>query len=82
MTARAEWVDRPSGFPDLAPTATTEQTTHFALGYIFDFIASPRFRAGAGVNIDYHTQSHELPDRYGHKPQAIYAFVRIRSGRI
>ena len=82
VTARAEWVDRPSGFPDFISSTTTEQTTHFAVGYIFDFIASQRFRAGAGVNIDYHTQSHELPDRYGHKPQAIYAFIRFKSGSL
>lgn len=82
VTGRAEWVDRPSGFPDLISSLATEQTTHFAVGYVFDFIAGDRFRAGAGVNIDYHTQSHELPDRYGHKPQAVYAFVRIKSGRI
>ena len=82
VTGRAEWVDRPSGFPDVLSTTATEQTTHFAVGYVFDFIASERFRAGAGVNIDYHTQSHELPTRYGHKPQAIYAFIRIKSGRI
>ena len=82
VTARAEWVDRPSGFPDAITSATTEQTTHFAIGYIFDFIAAQRLRAGAGVNIDYHTQSHELPDRYGHKPQAIYAFIRIKAGSL
>lgn len=81
--ARAEWVDRPTGFPLLAlPAATTEQTTHFAVGYIFDFIAAERFRAGAGVNIDYHTQSHELPATYGHKPQSIYAFLRVKMGRL
>ncbi|HUP63211.1 MAG TPA: hypothetical protein VNA69_22665 [Thermoanaerobaculia bacterium] len=77
--ARAEWVDRPLGFPDVVSSTTTEQTTHFAVGYIWDFISRPRLRAGAGVNIDYHTQSHELPARYGHKPQSIYAFVRVRS---
>ncbi len=78
---RAEWVDRPIGFPEIDLSEVgTEQTTHFAVGYIFDFLSGPRLRAGAGVNIDYHTQSHELPERYGHKPQTIYAFVRIRSG--
>lgn len=82
VTGRAEWVDRPSGFPDAITSATTEQTTHFAIGYIFDFIAAQRLRVGAGVNIDYHTQSHELPDRYGHKPQAIYAFIRIKAGSL
>jgi hypothetical protein len=34
-----------------------------------------------GVNVDYHTNTHELEDspNYGHKPQSIYAFVRFRS---
>jgi hypothetical protein len=76
---RAEWVDRPGGFPDTQDLLTTEQTTHFAVGYIFDFLAGTRYRAGAGVNIDYHTQSHDLPERYGHKPQTIYAFARFRT---
>src|SRR6185436_16450564 len=84
LLARAEWVDRPDGFPLIGlPAATsTEQTTHFAVGYIFDFIAADRFRAGAGVNIDYHTQSHELPSEYGHKPQSVYGFVRVKVGRL
>jgi hypothetical protein len=76
---RAEWVDRPLGFPEHPDLAATEQTTHFAVGYLYDFIASNRYRAGVGVNIDYHTQSHELEDRYGHKPQSIYAFARFRT---
>jgi hypothetical protein len=81
LMGRAEWVDRPLGFPDILPNvpAGVEQTTHFAFGYIFDFIAGSHYRAGAGVNIDYHTQSHDLPARYGHKPQAVYAFVRFRT---
>ena len=81
LMGRAEWVDRPAGFPELPGTGLSgvEQTTHFAVGYIFDVVASTRYRAGAGVNIDYHTQSHDLPERYGHKPQAIYAFVRLRT---
>lgn len=82
FTGRAEWVDRPLGFPDSTNATATEQTTHFAVGYIFDFLRGPRLRAGAGVSADYHTQSHELPTRYGHKPQAIFAFVRVRSGRM
>jgi hypothetical protein len=76
---RAEWVDRPAGFPELPSFLATEQTTHFAVGYLYDFIASNRYRAGVGLNIDYHTQSHELQDRYGHKPQSIYAFARFRT---
>ncbi|HYC59395.1 MAG TPA: hypothetical protein VEK79_07500 [Thermoanaerobaculia bacterium] len=77
---RAEWVDRPGGFPEHPDVRTSEQTTHFAVGYIFDFLTSNRYRAGIGVNIDYHTQSHDLEDRYGHKPQSIYAFARFRTG--
>lgn len=78
---RAEWVDRFLGFPGVPPPGNfeNEQTTHFAVGYIFDVIRGARHRAGVGVNIDYHTQSHELPEEYGHKPQSIYAFVRFRS---
>jgi hypothetical protein len=77
---RAEWVDRPLGFPVTPDVRFTEQTTHFAVGYIFDFLASNRYRAGVGVNIDYHTQSHDLEEIYGHKPQSIYAFARFRTG--
>lgn len=79
---RVEWVDRPLGFPVVPFEAGIEQTTHYAIGYIFDFLASSRYRAGAGVNIDYHTQSHDLEDIYGHKPQSIYAFVRFRNSGI
>jgi hypothetical protein len=80
--ARAEWVDRPAGFPVVVNELTVERTTHATAGYIFDFIARPTFRLGAGVSADYHTQSHELPAEYGHKPQSVYAFVRVRSGRL
>ena len=72
---RAEWVDRPEGFPEELSPITIERTTHFAVGYIYDFYTPGRYRGGVGVNIDYHTQSHDLPERYGHKPQAIYTFV-------
>lgn len=77
---RAEWVDRPEGFPEELSPLTRERTTHFAVGYIYDFYNPGRYRGGIGVNIDYHTQSHDLPERYGHKPQAIYTFVRLRTG--
>jgi hypothetical protein len=82
FTGRAEWVDRPAGFPVTIAPVATEQTTHFAVGYIFDVISRPTLRLGVGVNADYHTQSHELPVDYGHKPQAIYAFLRVRTGRL
>lgn len=77
--ARVESVDRPENFPESAAPSEGETTSHFAVGYLYDFLASERYRAGVGVNIDYHTQSHELPEYYGHKPQGIYAFVRFRT---
>jgi hypothetical protein len=80
FSGRAEWVDRPAGFPESIDAAVLDQSTHFAVGYIFDALATAHYRGGVGVNIDYHTQSHELPERYGHKPQSVYAFVRLRSG--
>lgn len=76
---RAEWVDRPLGFPVQPFSVGTERTTHFAVGYIYDFLAGAHYRGGVGINIDYHTQSHDLEDIYGHKPQSIYTFVRFRT---
>ncbi|HYK02025.1 MAG TPA: hypothetical protein VE974_09725 [Thermoanaerobaculia bacterium] len=79
---RAEHVDRPSGFPfpNLPVGLTVEPATHFTGGYLFDFIAGGRYRAGVGVNIDYRTQTRDLEEIYGHKPQGIYTFVRFRTG--
>ena len=79
FSARVESVERPVGFlgePDIEPT------THFTVGYIFDFLRGRGYRAGAGFNFDYHTQSHEFPARYGHKPQGLYAFVRLRTDNV
>jgi len=73
--ARAESVDRPSGFlgnPDV------DRTSHFAFGYLYDFLAGA-YRGGVGVNIDYHTQTHDIEHLYGHKPQAIYVYARFRT---
>lgn len=79
---RAEHVDRPSGFPfpNIPVGLTVEPATHFTGGYLFDFIAGGRYRAGVGVNIDYRTQTRDLEEFYGHKPQGIYTFVRFRTG--
>ena len=78
---RTEWLDRPAGFP--FPTSPVgvevERETHYTAGYIFDFISGGNYRAGIGVNIDYRTQTHDLEDVYGHKPQGIFTFVRLRS---
>ena len=73
---RVESVDRPSGFlnnPDVV------RTSHFTVGYIYDFLRRTGWRAGAGFNFDYHTQTHDIEDLYGHKPQAIYLFARFRT---
>jgi hypothetical protein len=80
VMGRAEWVDRPEGFPVQPFGIGTERTTHYAVGYIFDFLQSAKLRGGAGITIDYHTQSHDLEDIYGHKPQSIYTFLRFRTG--
>ncbi len=79
---RAEHVDRPSGFPfpHLPVGGAVEPATHFTGGYLFDFIAGGRYRAGVGVNIDYRTQTREIEEIYGHKPQGIFTFVRFRTG--
>ena len=78
FSARLESVDRPRGFlnrPDV------RRTTHFTLGYIVDLMMTS-YRAGIGVNVDYHTQYRQLPSRYGHKPQSIYLFLRVRTESI
>jgi hypothetical protein len=73
--ARAESVDRPSGF---LGNPEVDRTSHFAFGYLYDFIAGA-YRGGVGVNIDYHTQTHDIEHLYGHKPQAIYVYARFRT---
>jgi hypothetical protein len=82
LMARAEWLDRPAGFPiPQAPSGlAVERETHYTAGYIFDFMNGSRYRAGVGVNIDYRTQTRDLEHIYGHKPQGIYTFVRLRTG--
>ena len=76
---RAENVERPAGFP-LEPFGDgVEDATHLTAGYIFDLMNTNRYRAGLGVNVDYRTQTHDLEEVYGHKPQGIYAFVRLRT---
>jgi hypothetical protein len=74
--ARVEAVDRPIGF---LSNPEVERTAHFAVGFLYDFLTRGGYRAGAGVNIDYHTQTHDLEHVYGHKPQAIYVFARFRT---
>lgn len=76
FSARVEAVDRPAGF---LGNPNVERTTHFTLGYLFDVVMRSGSRAGFGANVDYHTQTHDLANRYGHKPQAVYLFARVRT---
>lgn len=75
FSARLESVDRPPGYLD---RTSLRRTTHFAVGYIVDVMMNS-YRAGIGANVDYHTQFRQLPSRYGHKPQSIYLFLRLRT---
>ncbi|HSP34756.1 MAG TPA: hypothetical protein VLU46_10615 [Thermoanaerobaculia bacterium] len=75
LSGRAELADRPRGFLD---RTDVWRTTHYTVGYIFDVVASA-YRVGIGANVDYQTQYRELPPTYGHKPQTLYAFVRVRT---
>lgn len=75
LMGRLEAVDRPAGF---LGRILKERTTHFTVGYLFDVINAPEWRTGIGVNVDYHTQSRELQQRYAHKPQTVYLFLRAR----
>lgn len=74
--ARAERVDDP-----LSPNQSlfVNPRTHLTFGYLLDFLKRGSYRAGLGINIDYHNSYRTLPAYYGHKPQTIYTFVRVRS---
>ena len=76
LLGRAENVDRPAGVFDLT---AQKRVTHLTLGYLFDVIRRDNFRSGIGVNIDYRTNTKSLQAQYGHKPQGIYTFIRIRT---
>lgn len=77
--ARVEHIDRPAGFPLSQSPTEVEKATHYTAGYVLDLLPAARYRVGGGVNIDYRTKTRELEDVYGHKPQGIYLFLRIRS---
>jgi hypothetical protein len=76
LLGRLESVDRPRGF---LGRPEKRRTAHFTIGYIFDVVAKPTWRAGLGATVDYHTQTRELQATYGHKPQTVYAFFRVRT---
>jgi hypothetical protein len=73
---RVERVDDPLS-PNQAAFANPR--THLTFGYLFDFLAGRGYRAGLGINLDYHNSYRTLPAYYGHKPQSVYAFFRVRT---
>ena len=70
LMARVETVDRLS---------IDRRTSHITLGYIFDILANRGYRTGLGATIDYHTNTHAYAAQYGHKPQSVYVFARLRT---
>jgi len=78
LMVRLESVDRPAGVFNF----NLHRTTHFTLGYIFDILRKPAYRLGLGANVDYHSGNPELQPVYGHKPQSVYTFVRVRTDRV
>ena len=70
LMARAESVDRPS---------IDRRTSHLTIGYIFDIVARGGYRAGVGATVDYHTSTKAYATQYGHKPQSVYVFARLRT---
>lgn len=75
VVGRYELVDRPAGIY----SADQKQTTHVTIGYIFDVLRRRAYRAGLGLNIDYHNATRALEPVYGHKPQNVFIFARIRT---
>jgi hypothetical protein len=62
-----------------AENLKVEDRTHVTFGYILDLAYRGGYRAGVGVNVDYHTKTRALTPVYGHKPQSIYLFARVRT---
>lgn len=53
---------------------------HGTLGFVFDPFVRPTWRGGVGINVDYHTNSAAITGgAYGHKPQTVYVFARLRT---
>ncbi len=75
LSLRVEDVDRPAG--TIYPTL--RRTAHFTIGDVVELTHMRGLRTGVGVNIDYQTQTRELQSIYGHKPQSLYLFLRVRT---
>jgi hypothetical protein len=78
LMARGEAVDRPAGIFSVIQ----KRTTHATFGYVLDVLRRAGYRTGIGINIDYHTGVRGLQSTYGHKPQSLYTFVRVRTDRV
>jgi hypothetical protein len=68
-----------STFMARAENMKAQSRTHVTVGYIFDLAYRGAYRAGLGLNVDYHTNTRALTPVYGHKPQSIYLFARVRT---
>jgi len=75
LSLRVEDVDRPAA--TIYPAA--KRTAHFTIGDVVEVAHVRGLRTGVGVNIDYQTQTREIQSRYGHKPQSVYLFFRMRT---
>jgi hypothetical protein len=75
LSLRVEEVDRPAG--TIYPTL--RRTTHFTIGDVVEIMKTRGMRTGIGANVDYQTNTKELQAKYGHKPQSVYAFLRVRT---
>lgn len=62
-----------------AESIKAQDRTHVTFGVIADLARRTSYRAGIGVNVDYHTRTRPLTPIYGHKPQSTYVFVRVRA---
>jgi len=75
FSLRVEAVDRSAG----TIYSTQRRTTHFTIGDVVEISRTRGMRSGIGVNVDYQTNTKELQATYGHKPQSVYAFLRVRT---
>jgi hypothetical protein len=72
--ARAESTERPAG----TIYVEARRASNLTIGDVVDLYRRGRLRAGLGVNVDYQSSTGELKAKYGHKPQSIYTFARVR----
>jgi hypothetical protein len=76
---RFDMVDRPAALFSNLPGTGLRRMNSGILGYSRDILPRPGWRMALGANIDYHSAIHDLGFRYGHKPQDVYVFLRVRT---